>query len=77
MLNSRIKAIIAVFFVVVVMGFNVPAKAERVQNLYTGAWPVQDQSSAARHQAIAESLLQALVRASGSRDVSYDSDLCL
>jgi hypothetical protein len=70
MLNSRIKAIIAVFFVVAIMGFNAPSKAERVQNLYTGAWPVQDQSSAARHQAIAESLLQALVRASGSRDVS-------
>lgn len=70
MLSSRIKAIIAVFFVVAIMGFIKPAKAERVQNLYTGSWPVQDQSSSARHQAISESLLQALVRASGSRDVS-------
>ena len=70
MLNSRLKAVIAIFLSLILVGIAVPASAEKVNNLYTGSWPVADQSTSARNQATAESLLQALVRVSGSRNVS-------
>lgn len=46
-----------------------PAKAEKLSNLYTATWPVDSQATSARTQAIKNSLQQVLIRASGSKDV--------
>lgn len=70
MMISRLKSILVVSLTLVMVLATQPTQAEKVQDLYTATWPVASQSGAERSRAIAESFKQALIRVSGTRDVS-------
>jgi hypothetical protein len=66
----RFNFFLALMMAVAMVFAVLPVKAEKVQNLYTATWPVESQSSSIRAQAIKNSLQQALIRVSGSRDIA-------
>lgn len=52
-----------------------PAQAERVANLYSASWPVENQSTDIRQQAMTNAFAEVLVRVSGSKDVVNNSQI--
>ncbi|GAA4364891.1 DUF2066 domain-containing protein [Kangiella marina] len=70
MTDSRFKLMLMVVAFITAFALSSAAKAERLTDLYTATWPVASQSSSERAQAIRNSLQQALIRASGSRNVA-------
>lgn len=54
-------------------GAMAPAHAEKMRDLYTASWPVDDQSEKARNRALSNAFSQVLVRASGHKKVLNSS----
>ncbi len=69
MIDSRLKLLLVASMTFIACLVAMPAKAEKLSDLYTATWPVDSQATSARTQAIKNSLQQALIRASGSKDV--------
>lgn len=64
------------FFALFILAlFNMPAKAERVTNLYSASWPVENQSTEVRQKAMTNAFAEVLIRVSGSKEVVYNSEI--
>jgi len=58
------------FFVLFILSMNIiPAQAERVVDLYSATWPVENQSTETRQKAMQNAFAEVLIRVSGSTDV--------
>lgn len=61
------------FFALFILGtFILPVHAERVANLYSASWPVENQSTEVREKAMQNAFAEVLIRVSGNKQVIED-----
>ncbi|MBD3653801.1 DUF2066 domain-containing protein [Kangiella sp.] len=65
----------SLLFVLFTGFFIAPVKAERVTDLYSASWPVENQSTDVRQKAMQNAFAEVLVRVSGSKDVVNNSQI--
>lgn len=64
------------FFALFILAtFVLPAHAERVANLYSASWPVENQSTEVRQKAMQNAFAEVLIRVSGSKEVVNNSQI--
>ncbi|NVK20888.1 MAG: DUF2066 domain-containing protein [Kangiellaceae bacterium] len=71
---ARLVKFVSLFILVSSSFFNA-VQAEKVNNLYSATWPVDDQSTAQRQRAVANAFAEVLVRVSGKEGVTQSSSI--